>query len=222
MIRLAVVGALAGVLIAALASLVVYPLIRADLAAGVYRQRLADLAGQYESLRERYNSAVRKTAVTELLVEDGRLAVMVRTADGVLQRIDTPFNPAGEVYVDYIVAGGRLWIRRVFDARTPPEQGLVIDPAWGQVDWDASDARYGKAVYRALSEGRWVVTVTGDGSLGLARAAQPVDLHPIPEVRDYAAITAETDAHVRAIGASEVWRRLFGRPTTRLASPAPD
>jgi len=134
---------------------------------------LAQARAQFDDLAQQYNQAIRKTAVTELWVEQGQLSVVVRTAAGVEQRIATPYDPAGEVYVDYVVVDGRMWIRRVFDANTPPSQATVIDPQWEQIDWSNPAATLGKAVYRTLDEGRWTITVTGDGSLGLAKASTP-------------------------------------------------
>ena len=147
-----------------------YRLASSKMELDIYRERLAGLSGEYESLRNMYNQAVRKTAVTELIVKDGRLSLAIRTIEGVDRIIDTPFDPAEEVYCDYVLQDGRLWIRRVYDAKTPPNRGLVVDSDLECVNWSDPSARYGKAVYRSLGEGRWIVTVTGDGSLGLARA----------------------------------------------------
>ncbi len=205
-------------LIVALAALVGvgaigYRFFRADVAARVYRERLAQLAADYESLRATYNEAVRRTAVTELVVRGSTLSVRIRSDLGVIEEIHTPFDPRREVYVDYAVIDGRLWIRRVFDDRTAPGVGLLIDPRLASIDWDDSEggrALYGKAVYRRLEEGRWVVSVTGDGSLGLARAgeADDVTLASAPRIRDYEQMRAELDARIEAIGMGEVWRRL--------------
>jgi hypothetical protein len=97
-----------------------FRLLEASLAADVYRERLAEMAADYETLRGRYNQAVRRTAVTELRVVDGKLTVVIRTADGELQALESPFDPSNEIYVDYVVMNGRLWIRRVFDAKPWP------------------------------------------------------------------------------------------------------
>jgi len=53
----------------------------------------------------------------------------------------------------------------------------------------------GKAVYRKLTEGRWLVTVTGNGSLGLERARREavVLLSPAPPVADFAAVRQDLD-----------------------------
>jgi len=166
----------------------------------VYREKLEDAQKQvaslshafeqlrftHEQLRATYNEAVAKTAVTELVVEDGTLCVNIRTAEGVDRSIPTPFDPRKEIYVDYVVLDGRLWIRRVFDHDTPPGQALVIDPKRGDIDWSDPRLTYGNAVYRSLSEGRWIVTVTGDGSLGLVKSDKPAPaLSPPPVVKDY-------------------------------------
>jgi len=192
-----------------------YRMLRADLAASVYRARLAELADNYESLRATYNEAIRKTAVTELLVHEGSLCVRVRTSDGILKTIETPFDPRREIYVDYVVLDGRLWIRRVFDDATRPADAVVIDPALASITWNEKGAAHGKAVYRSLTDGRWVITVTGDGSLGLARAGDVDDppaseLMHAPGVKDYEEITAAARAEADAIGVGEVLEWLVG------------
>ena len=186
--------------------------VRSDVTAEVYRTRLGEVTGEYNSLRQQYNSAVARTAVTELLVEDGKLSVRVRTAAGAEKVIPAPFDPRGEIYVDYAVVDGRLWIRRVFDAQTPPSQGLIIDPALAQVDFDAPGVRIGKAVYRTLEEGRWVISVTGDGSLGLARASAPAPtaLSPAPEVREFEEIDEEAKREAQQVGLLDALKALFG------------
>jgi hypothetical protein len=155
--------------------------------AGDARRQLEALSEEHRELTATFNEVVRRTAVTELVVEEGRLSVTVRDARGEIRTIPTPFDPQEEIYVDYLVINGRLWIRRVFDGQTPPAEGIVIDPALGDVDWNAGQAHQGKAVYRALNEGRWIISVTGDGSLGLARLeeCEEADLTAAPPVRDY-------------------------------------
>jgi len=184
----------------------------------IYRDRLERLGRDYESLRTMYNEAVRKTAVTELIVEGGRLTVAIRTAEGVGRVIETPFDPREEIYCDYVLARGRLWIRRVYDAKTPPHQGLVIDSTFADVDWTSPSARYGNAVYRSLEEGRWIVTVTGEGSLGLARAEDldALPLSPPPTVKDYREMLEDIDKDVTKISVGQVLRRLVaGGPSSR-------
>lgn len=189
-----------------------YRVIEANLRADIYRDRLTVLADDFDQLRKTYNQAVRRTAVTELVVEDGKLCVSIRNAQGLVKSIPTPFDPTGEIYVDYVVLDGRLWVRRVFDAKTPPSQGVVIDPKLAEVAWDDQGATHGKAVYRQLGEGRWIVTVTGDGSLGLAKStlSEATDLSVTPEVRDYEPISEKTKAEADRIGPGDVMRRLVG------------
>ena len=191
--------------------LVTFGLKRSQMEVEVYRQRLRELSGEYETLRRTYNAAVRRTAVTELVVEEGALEVAIRTADGAERRIPTPFDPREEIYVDYIVAGGRLWIRRLFDASTRPDDGLVIDPQWAKIAWDAPDVRYGKAVYRRLDPGRWIVSVTGDGSLGLAPKipGESTALEPAPPVRDFAQIETEVADVVDRISNATVLQKIL-------------
>ena len=182
-----------------------YRLVAKNVEARVYRARLQELESDYGILRARYNEAVRATAVTELVVENGELRVSIRTAAGEIETIRTPYDPSNEIYVDFVVLDGRLWIRRIFDDRTPPAEGIAIDPALAEIEWpQRPDEQYGKAAYRQLSEGRWVVTVTGDGSLGLAPAGDRVELTAPPRVRRYEPLEAEIDDALRALEASEI------------------
>ncbi len=206
--RLTRVAIVVGVFIIALGVMLLgYRVIRADLTAAVYRQRLTDLARDYESLGDRYNTAVRRTAVTELMVDKGAISVVIRTAEGDMQTIPTSLDASREVYVDYVVLDGRLWIRRLFDSKTPPEQGTLIDPALASLDWSDKRLAQGQAVYRSLTDGRWVVTVSGDGALGLARSesGEPMPLASRPPVHSFDEITAQADASARGITLADVW-----------------
>lgn len=179
-----------------------YQWMQSRLSAERYRQKLEELGHSYEQLRQTYNAAVTRTAVTELIVDQGRLSVVVRTIQGVEQRVETPFDPYGEVFVDYVVIDGRLLIRRVFDASTPPSEAMVLDSLLGQIDWDSPQSAYGKAVYRRLEEGRWVVTVTGDGSLGLAKYPpnRSIEWVPAPPVKDYGPLENSIDQQISRVG----------------------
>lgn len=194
------------------------------LAAEIYRDRLRQVAIENEQLRGSYNEAVRRTAVTELRVANGKLDVAIRTLDGEERIIPTPFDPRGEIYVDFAVRDGRLWIRRVFDALTPPSLGVVIDPQLLAIDWDAPGARFGKAVYRSLSEGRWAVTVSGDGSLSLARVPDDVRtvLAPAPPVRDFEQINQEVRTRLDQFSPLELLRAMFRASQAPEPAPEPD
>lgn len=194
----------------AVLSFVGYRVIRADLAAGVYKQRLSGLAKDYESLKAEYNEAVKRTAVSELIVKDGKLSVRIRDASGMVKEIATDADPKREVFVDYVLVDSRLWIRRVFDSKTPAEKAVVIDPEFADIDFNDPKVAHGKAIYRTLGEGRWVISVSGDGSLTLARAQGETDLANAPAVKDYAAVEREIDREVQAIGAKDVWGWLTG------------
>ena len=198
------------VLVAVLAG-VAYRLALSRVEVGIYRDRLMGLSEEYESLRSRYNEAVARTAVTELIVKDGRLSLVIRTIQGVERVIDTPFDPRREVYCDYVVLDGRLWIRRVYDSHTAPRDGLVVDKELQDVNWNDPAARYGKAVYRSLEEGRWVVTVTGDGSLPLVKVEPKaqVTLSGPPPVRDYEQLKKQVDDSLAKVTPGEVLKRVI-------------
>lgn len=202
-------GLTAAVVVAA--GLFGYALLRADLAADVYLERLETLAGDYEDLRTTFNEAIARTAVTELVVKEGKLAVRVRSAAGVVRELATPYDPAGEIYVDFAVVDGRLLIRRLFDEKTRPADAMVIDAELVDVDWDAPGAQVGKAVYRSLGEGLWVITVTANGSLDLVRSevSQAEDLVASPPVREYEAIERDARAEIEQIGPGDVVRRVI-------------
>ncbi len=187
-------------------------LARADAAERVYRQRLEALAGDYETLRADYNRAVRRTAVTELVVKDGAVTALVRSAHGAIAEVPTSADPSKEVYVDFALVDGRVWIRRVFDAGTRPADATVIDPRLADVDWDGPTASVGQAVYRTLGEGRWVVKVSGDGALGLERVSDDavVSLSEAPEVRSFDEVQAEVEDRVGKVGWREALSAVFG------------
>jgi hypothetical protein len=188
--------------------------VRHEIAASTYRQRLADVAAQYESLRADFNAAVRRTTVTELLVDDGALSIAIRAADGTRTVVATDLDPRDEIYVDYVVLDGRLLIRRVFDAWTAPKDAVVLDPELVDIDWDDPRADHGKAIYRALGPGRWVVSVTGAGALGLVRlgdvdATDPSDLVRAPELTDFSEVVSTTDSELAEVGVGDAWRWML-------------
>lgn len=204
----------AGVFVlAGVASVFTWRSLKADVEAQVYRDRLQALTGEYESLRGMFNEAVRRTAITELVVDpDKKLSVRVRNASGVLKEIPTPFDPTREIYVDYVMIDNRLLIRRVFDQRTPPEKGVLIEPELAAVDWNDPAAAHGKAVYRVLEEGRWVITATAGGALGLSRAPGEAEaqLLPAPRIKDFSEMEREARAEVEGLGFVEIVRRALG------------
>lgn len=220
-------------------------LARSRAEAAVYRQRLADLAQAHTGLVDRYNVAVRRTAVTELIVREPEvpirmpaadepatppgmeapapsLSVRVRSIDGVEREIPTPFDPRTEIYVDFVVKDGRVLIRRIFDEYTPPSQGLVIDASLGTVDWEAENVRLGKAVYRELRPGRWTISVNGSGAIDLAWSGAvdeaPAALAATAEISDFDEVEADVRDARESVGLGELWRLIIGGDS----EPAPE
>ena len=185
---------------------------KADAATRVYQDRLRDLSGEYETLREQYNSAVRQTAVTELVVKDRAVTVHVRTIEGESETIETACDADKEIYVDFALVDGRLWIRRVFDSDTPPSRATVINPKLADVDWESEGALVGQAVYRMLGEGRWVVRAGGDGALGLARVDEDevVSLSGPPEIRSFEEVQDAVDEELEKVGWRDVLTAVVG------------
>lgn len=180
--------------------------IREEVVSRIYREKLDTLSADYADLASHYNHAVRQSAVTELEVTADSVDVLIRTVDGDIRRIPTSFDPRGEIYLDYLVGNGRIWMRRVFDASTPPANALLIDPLWEEVDWPSSDMQYGKAIYRSLEPGTWSIQVSGNGALSLL----PVDrsrlqiLKANPQIRSYEEIQTEIDQEIREIGFADI------------------
>ena len=199
----------------ALAAIVIvaagYKLLEALVVEDIYRDRLEDLGQEYERLRGQYNAAVEKTAVTELWVEEKSVEVVVMTAAGELARIPTPYDPSEEIHVDFVVLDSRLWIRRVHDGKTPPSQGVLIDPKLANVPWDDAGEVRGLTIYRPLSEGRWIVSVTGNGALSLEKKPEgdPAQLAPPPELRTFDQVREVLRHDLADVGFMDVLRVLW-------------
>jgi hypothetical protein len=186
--------------------------LKEEVTSSIYRSKLEAMAAEYTALADRYNHAVRQSAITELEVAGDTVTVLIRTTDGRIRRIPTTLDPRHEIYVDYLVDNGRIWIRRIFDQTTPPEKALVIDPVWDVVDWDTSGLEFGKAIYRALQPGIWSIQVSGNGALSLERVAEsrPEFLQASPEIRSYEEIKLSLDREVEAIGLKDIWNYCTG------------
>jgi hypothetical protein len=213
LLRLAGILTLAGLFAAAM-----YRHSRGDIAAGIYRQRLRQLSDSYDQLRGQYNEAVRKTAVTELVVGAGRLSVVIRTAEGVLRSIPTDLDPAKEVHVEYIARDGRLWIRRAYTLTDPDRTGrasakvAMIDPSLADLPWRKDENLQGLSVFRKeLAAGRWVVTTTGNAALTLTKLAEgaSAELSAPPPVRNYAEIEQEVERKLEELSLGEVLEHML-------------
>ncbi len=181
--------------------------LKEEVTSRIYRNKLEVLAGEYAALADQYNHAVRQSAITELEVTADSVAVLIRTIDGEVRRVPTPFNPRKEIFVDYLIGNGRIWIRRIFDQATPPEQALVVDPLWDSVDWKKAGLSYGKIIYRSLDPGLWSIQVSGNGALTLepVAASTVTRLVASPEVRSYEEIQLELDQSVKDIQFKDMW-----------------
>ncbi|MCP4007050.1 MAG: hypothetical protein GY725_22955 [bacterium] len=99
----------------------------------MYRARLALLSQDYESLRERYGTLVRETAVTELVVRNGALSVSIRTAQGKPVSLPTQLDPSARSTGAGTRTRARLLARRacLSTACSPPDperSSLVLPP----------------------------------------------------------------------------------------------
>lgn len=196
-----------------LATLAGYQWAKASVAQDIYRDRLTSLQAEYQQLAEQYNQAITPRPVTELLVENQKVCVLVRKGDGELIRVPTPFNGwENDVYVDYVLADGRLLIRRVFEIKNGQDTSKPV-----QVDADLVDVKwgdavpFGKAIYRSkMADGRWVVSVTGDGSLTLKRVGdtEPIELATQPRIEKFDPVDERADEAVDRIGVGDVWRYM--------------
>lgn len=200
---------------ACIAAIAGYQWARASVAQDIYRDRLVLLQDEYRALAEQYNQAVTPRPVTELLVEDGRVCVIVRKGDELI-RVPTDFDVRkNEVYVDYILADQRLLIRRVFEFHrtlaVPPDKVVYVDKELLEVDWDSERVPFGKSLsFSRRPDGRYIISVTGDGSLGLKQVSddEPVALQTRPTVKEFEPIDERAKEQVDAIGFGDVWRYM--------------
>ncbi|MEM1447227.1 MAG: hypothetical protein AAGF84_14300 [Planctomycetota bacterium] len=188
-----------------------YQVLRNGVAADVYHDRLVELNDDHNELIDQYNKAVTRTAVTELVIEDGTVCVNVRTADGQLDSHAVDADPSHPIYVDYVVKDSRLLIRRVFDSKSVPDDAGVIDSDLLDLDWADPTVKHGQAIYRQLTDGRWIVTVSGDGSLALAKVDEDVevDLLATPKIDEFDPVEATQQA-IEQITPADVFGRFFG------------
>lgn len=189
--------------------------VREEVTTRIYRDKLDQLAVDYAALTTHYNDAVRRSAITELEVTGDSLNVLIRTADGRVKRIPTPYDPNREIYVDFLVGDGRIWIRRLFDDQTAPSEATIIDPVWNEVDWETAGLSYGKAIYRSLKPGLWSIQVSGNGALSLEPVAYTLTerLKNAPEIRSYEEIQIAIEEEIKQITFKdflEVFRNPFG------------
>ena len=202
--------------VACIAAVAGYQWARSSVAQDIYRDRLVLLQGDYRDLVKRYNQAVTPRPVTELLVEDGIVCLAVRKGDGELVRVPTDFNiRENQVYVDFLIVDQRLLIRRAFEFHpvnaVPPDKVVNIDPQLLEVDWKSGRVPYGKALScSGLEDGRYIVSVTGGGSLGLKQVGddEAIVLQTHPPISEFEAVDVKATEDVEAIGVGDVWRHL--------------
>ena len=193
-----------------------YQWAKSSVAKDIYRERLTVLQDDYEDLAEQYNQAITPRPVTELLVEDGIVCIGVRKGTGELIRVQTDFNiRENQVYVDYIVVDQRLLIRRAFEFHqtnaVPPDKVVYVDPDLLEVDWDPKRIPYGQAISCSrLADGRYIVSVTGDGALGLKKIGMddPINLATQPRIEEFKPVDQRADQDVERIGVGDVWRYI--------------
>lgn len=188
-----------------------YQVLHNRVAAQVYEERLVELNADYGKLAGQYNQAVTRTAVTELEVDGDAVYVTVRTADGEIDRQAVDVNPANDIYVDYVMKNGRLLIRRVFDSTRAPDDAGAIDSKLLNIDWNDPSISHGQAIYRKLSQGRWIVAVSGSGALTLAKVnpLDEVQLMKAPQISAFNPVE-ETAEEIEKIGPADVLGRFFG------------
>lgn len=192
-----------------------YNFMRSNIAADFYRDRLREEVEKREALRQSFNEAVKKTIVTELLVqEDESICVVFVNADNTERVVPTPFKMGAVVYVDFIVLDNRVFLRRVYDEDTKPSEALFIDPQMQTIDWKKMDDLQGNAPFARLNKkGRWTVSVTGNNALQLTKADDSAKRQPLtyaPTVKDYEEIAKEMDAQIDDIGVGDVISSIFG------------
>jgi hypothetical protein len=167
-----------------------YQFFKMKMLAGYYKEGVVEVTQKYQSVLDEYNRAVdsfnelkahynevlARTIITELKVENNKCSVILKNSEGILAEIPVEVNLRKEVFVDYIYFDNRLFIRRVFDSGTAPEIApdiLALQNVRGflpaTIDWSDPKFRTGKSIYRKLTDGTWMITVTGGGALDIDR-----------------------------------------------------
>jgi len=196
-----------------------YSVVRTNIAADLYRDRLREAVKENEAMRQTFNEAVKKTVVTELVVNDDEtICVVFVSADNTEHVVPTPFKMGAVLWADCIVQDGKLFLRRVFDDNTAPINALFIDPVVQTVDWKragpSGKVPQGIAANGEINaKGRWVVSASGQGALELKKADDAAPRQPIArdlQVRDYKEIEKQITTKVDEIGPTDVWKSLFG------------
>ncbi len=213
--------ALGMVALVVLCGLAIWRHSRGDIVTDIYRQRLEQLSANYQQLRSQYNQAVRKTAVTELVLEGGQLSVAIRTAAGVIETIPTHLDANQEVHVEYLVQDGKLWIRRVYTLSEPDPGGrahaavAMINPSLADPPWASDPSLKGLSVFRKdLTPGRWVVTTTGNAALDLKKLppGQESQLASPPPVRDFPTMEKEIRDEIAEVDTWDIVANILPEP----------
>lgn len=208
-------GIIAFIALTGLAVWLAYRYAHAQFAEDVYRQRISTLVKDYENLRTSFNSAVKKTAVTELLVnEDGSICVVFVNMDGSEVVKPTPFRLGSEVFVDFVAIDNRLFLRRIFDEHTMPKEAMFINPELQKIEWQSGKVGGGSAPYIQINKpGRWVVSANGTGALEIRHTdvnAPRAPLVATPAVRDFSTVDKELNDDLEQITAGDVIKGIFG------------
>ncbi|MEM9020615.1 MAG: hypothetical protein AAGC44_08630 [Planctomycetota bacterium] len=199
----------------AIATAVGYKWAKASMAKDIYRDRLVQAQAEYQDLAQQYNQAITPRPVTELLVDEGRVCVVVRKGKETVT-VPTDFDVReNQVYVDYLLEDNRLLIRRVFEfnriTAVPPDKVVYVDPELLEVDWDPESTPYGLALSSSnLTDGRYIISVTANGSLGFEKIDDdaPIDLADRPYIREFDPAEEQADTDAASIGIGDVWRYL--------------
>lgn len=175
-----------------------------------YRVRLADLELKHNALVSDYNQAVSRTAVCEVRQRGGKLSVVTVTADGCREEIPLAFDPAREIHFDFVCLADRLRLRRVYDDKTAPASGVLIESKLARVDWSKHEGDRGLVLYRTVEEGIYALKVSGTGSLTLEPVQQSVadQLVREPELRRHEPVEKIENADAEA-GLGEILRGLW-------------
>ncbi len=201
--------------LAVAATTALFQLTKNQIAADIWRDRTRQLVDENQQLADRYNRAVRYSAVTELLVSEDSIEVVLRTPEGVLKTIPTDFDPSNEIHIDLILRNGRAWFRQVLEEPRRDGKGpLFIDPRLTEIDWTDPEVLQGQRVYHGgLTPGRWVVSVSGHGAMRLTRVDDEdasYELVHAPEVHDFAEIERDASNKLNEVSHRDVLSRIFG------------
>lgn len=158
-----------------------------DKAIVIYQDNLKNVINDFNGLLKTYNDVIKKYIITDILIENSYLYVILRNGAIEIKRIKTSVCVSEEIFIDYVLYQNRIIFRRVFDANTAPSKAIDLFSDIN-LDWKDNSLQYGKIIYKKFTEdGLYHITIQLDGNLGLEKYSkdEKMDYLPSPEIKKF-------------------------------------